>query len=371
MEYWYYRNMPGISGERELATESQLVSAIEEMLRQRLPPSWSVGIEREPRNGTTRHDARILLRSPDGRSHALDVELKRTVQPRDVPRLAQFFNGQRQASDERGGVVAARYLSPSVRSSLIDAGLSYIDGTGNVYIRMDEPALYVVDRGADKDPWIGPGRPKGTLKGAPAARVVRTLVDRSGGWKVRELISASGASTGSVYRVLEFLEAEGLVVREQRGLISGVNWSEIVRRWSLDYQFLRTNAVTNWIAVRGVSSAIDRAVQDDSDNYAVTGSVAAATWSEYAPARSLMVYADEPNVLADKWGLRPAESGTNVIIAEPAYSALTVGARRRADGLRVAAPVQVVADLLTGPGRAPSEGEALIDWMEANEPVWR
>lgn len=363
--------MSGSGGARELATEGQLVSAIEEMLRQRLPSSWSVGIEREPQNRAARCDANLLLRSPDGRSYALDVEVKRTVQPRDVSRIAQNFESNRRGDKRQGGVVAARYLSPSVRSSLIDAGLSYIDGTGNVYIRMDEPALYVADRGADKDPWIGPGRPKGSLKGAPAARIVRTLVDRPGSWKVRELISASGASTGSVYRVLEFLEAEGLVVRGQRGLIGDVNWSEIVRRWSLDYQFLRTNAVTNWIAVRGVDSAIDRAAKDDSESYAVTGSVAAATWSEDAPARSLMVYADEPNVLADKWGLRPAESGTNVLIAEPAYSALTVGARRRADGLRIAAPTQVVTDLLTGPGRAPSEGEELINWMEANESAWR
>jgi hypothetical protein len=42
-----------------------------------------------------------------------------------------------------------------------------------------------------------------------------------------------------------------------------------------------------------------------------------------------------------------------------------------ADGLRYAAPSQVAVDLLTGPGRSPSEGEALLDWMGDNERQWR
>jgi hypothetical protein len=42
-----------------------------------------------------------------------------------------------------------------------------------------------------------------------------------------------------------------------------------------------------------------------------------------------------------------------------------------ADGLQVAAASQVAVDLLSGPGRNPSEATALLDWIEANEPIWR
>jgi hypothetical protein len=41
------------------------------------------------------------------------------------------------------------------------------------------------------------------------------------------------------------------------------------------------------------------------------------------------------------------------------------------DGVMYAAPSQVAVDLLTGPGRSPAEGQALLDWMESNEPAWR
>ena len=41
------------------------------------------------------------------------------------------------------------------------------------------------------------------------------------------------------------------------------------------------------------------------------------------------------------------------------------------DGLRCVAPSQLAADLLTGPGREPSQGEHVLTWMEKNEHVWR
>ncbi len=41
------------------------------------------------------------------------------------------------------------------------------------------------------------------------------------------------------------------------------------------------------------------------------------------------------------------------------------------DELVTAAPSQVVVDLMTGPGREPSEAEELINWMKENEVVWR
>jgi len=41
------------------------------------------------------------------------------------------------------------------------------------------------------------------------------------------------------------------------------------------------------------------------------------------------------------------------------------------DGVVYAAPSQVAVDLLTGPGRNPSEGQELLEWMKSNEPAWR
>jgi hypothetical protein len=40
-------------------------------------------------------------------------------------------------------------------------------------------------------------------------------------------------------------------------------------------------------------------------------------------------------------------------------------------GFTVTAASQLAVDLLAGPGREPSEGSELIEWMERNQDVWR
>ena len=58
-------------------------------------------------------------------------------------------------------------------------------------------------------------------------------------------------------------------------------------------------------------------------------------------------------------------------IEPTSYEIVFRDTRRSELGYKVAAPEQVAADLLTGPGRNPSEGEELIKWMEENESEWR
>ena len=61
---------------------------------------------------------------------------------------------------------------------------------------------------------------------------------------VPELVRRSGSSTGATYRVVEFLEQEGMIERAPRGPITGVEWRRLLERWSEDYSFQRDNAVS-------------------------------------------------------------------------------------------------------------------------------
>lgn len=121
-----------------------------------------------------------------------------------------------------------------------------------------EPGLFLADRGADSDPWRGPGRPRGTLKGEPAARVVRALADLAGPWTIRSPVEASGASTGATYRVVDYLQREGLATRVEDGRIAVSDWGATLRRWSEDYGLVRNGRVTRWIAPRGLGDLATR-----------------------------------------------------------------------------------------------------------------
>lgn len=350
-------------------SEAEVLRRAVAMIAARLPKGWTAQLVADPE---PRIDALLEIQDESGSRATLIVEAKRVAEGRDVPSMRAQVDSLAQQVPDAQGLIAARYLSGPVRAKLTAAGLSYVDATGNIRIEVSRPGLYLADRGADRDPWRGPGRPRGTLKGEPAAKIVRTIADFTGPWTMRELAKVSKASTGATYRVIEFLEREGMASRAADGRVTVSDWSQVLRRWSDDYGFVRTNQVTRWIAPRGLPALVDRlASTGESTRYAVSGTVAAADWAAYAPARLAMIYTDEPQEAASGWDLRPAEAGANVIVAQPAYGVVFERSLTNVDGVVVAAPTQVVVDLMTGPGRNPNEAEELLEWMKRNEQSWR
>jgi len=349
-------------------SEGELVRRASTILAGLLPKGWTM---RPEASSGSQADALCVVTAPDGRSVTLVIEAKRAVEGRDVESVARQISTYLASVSNGRGLLVARYLSPQVRTRLVEAGLSFIDATGNVHIEVSSPGLYIADRGADGDPWRGPGRPRGTLKGAPAARVVRAVSDFSGDWSIRELLRVAQVSTGAGYRVVDFLENEGFAERADRGPIKIPRWDKLLRRWSEDYGFVRDGRVTRWIAPRGLAGLLARAPKTDPSAYAVTGTIAAAEWSSYAPARSAMIYTRDAEKTAAEWDLRPADAGANVMLAEPDIDVPFIRSLTNAAGVQIAAPTQVVVDLMTGPGRSPQEAEELLEWMMANEQSWR
>jgi hypothetical protein len=372
METGYYLNMAKIADASDQPrNERDILRTTIAGLRQRLPSHWALDEAYEVRDGRLRADAVLRLKSPDGGEAVFIVEAKTVLEARDVPNVRDQLASWTQPVPDSIGMVVARYLAKPVRERLADAGLSYADASGNILVRARRPGLYVADRGADRDPWRGPGRPRGTLKGEPAAKVVRALLDEARPWRVTDLISYSKASTGSVYRVIEYLESEALAVRDTEGRVDVPDWVALLRRWSEDYQFVRTNTLSRWIAPRGLDYFLSRIRDSEEGGYAVTGTIAASEYAPYAPARSAMIYVADANRAANTWDLRRTDSGVNVLLAEPAYPFVLNRTDVRLNGLKIVKPAQIAVDLMTGPGRSPAEAEELLDWMRSNEQSWR
>ena len=362
----------------EVSVETNPLSTVVSLLQERLPPSWRSTADYGPLNHSGQHaDAVIEVQAPGGQTIRIIVEVKSSLITRDLPGVVEQV---RHLSAKVPGptvpLIASRYLAPTVRDWLEQRDLSYADATGNLRVVAEDPALYVRDRGADRDPWRKPGRPRGTLKGAPAWGVVRALADLYAPLPITTLIAASDSSTGVVYRVLDFLDEESLLTRGPRGVIASVLWRRLLERWSQDYGFLRDNTVGQYLQPRGLGtlSADLRTLDTKGDyqgTYAVTGSLAVPAWTTpYAPTRQASLYVSDSQAAARALGLRLVDTGGNVLLATPPTGAAFARARE-IDGARYASPSQVAVDLLTGPGRNPAEGTALLDWMETDEPAWR
>lgn len=350
---------------------SEVVRRAVALIIERMPADWQCAPTTEKTKPSgPRIDATVEITAPDGRQTRLVIEGKKLVDRRDVPQIAE----QLRAYGELGDVpiLAGRYLSPSVREAIANQGISYVDATGNMRITSSSPAIFLSERGEDRDPWRGTGRPRGTLKGEPAARVVRVLLDYRQGWRVRDLIETSGASTGATYRVLDYLQLEGLI-EKQGDEFRVVDWQQLLRAWSKDSPLFTTNRVAQFLEPRGVEAFEERLAKGSDARYAVTGSLAAKEWVRYAPTKAAYVYVPSIEAAAEEWELRQNTTAPNVILVEPQpkNDVAFRKTRKSANGITLAAITQVAADLLNGPGREPSEGEALIEWMQQNEGQWR
>jgi hypothetical protein len=342
-------------------------------LRGRLPAGWTLDVAPPPAAIDMDVDVVATLRAPTGDERVLLVKVKPRVDTRDVRNLLWELDNMRgypNAPDAQP-LLVARYLAPATRERIAEAGKSYVDVTGNTSLILDRPAMFLRDVGAQSDPWRGPGRPRDSLTGAPAARVVRALADFREPGTVPQLAEKAGASVAATYRVVELAEQEELLERVPRAPLANIRWRPLLERWSRDYRFMDRNVTISALAPRGIEDLADRlrAAPDDF-TYAVTGSLAAQRLAPYAPARAAAVYVEDLDRAIAELDLRPLDNGANVLLVA---GDLDVVFERTDDddGLRVVAPSQAAVDLLNGPGRNPAEGEELLNWMESNEPRWR
>jgi len=334
-----------------------------------LPPQWTVQVERDaPLGDGTRADALFSLRTPTGAQVELIAEVKREATGRQLRDALARLDALTAARPAALPLFIAPWLSPSARERVTARRVSYVDTTGNVRIVASSPGLFITRDGASKNPWPI-DKSLQSLRGPGAMRAVRALIDFTPPYRVRELARRSEASAPTLSRVIDLLVRETLAERGDRGLVTELDWIGTIRRWALDYDVLRTNDATAWLAPRGMDSLVG-ALRSSSDRYVVTGSIAARNYVSVAPTRLAMVYVDDPLDAAEKLGLRRVDVGANVMLLQP-HDRGVIERCVASDGLTTVGPAQLAVDLLTGPGRLSSEGEEVLTWMAENVDAWR
>jgi hypothetical protein len=344
-------------------------------LRSVLPSTWTVAVSDRtlttPNGQQAQVDGFIDVQTQQGQVSFL-VEAKRSLMPKEAE---QMFSGvarrYRQLSPYNAAIlVVAPWLSARTRDVLATDGINYIDLTGNARIEVASPALFLSYQGASRDPQPAP-RGKARVRGPKAGRLIRFLVDVSPPYTVSEIASATKLAPGYVSRLLETLDDEALIERSRRGQVTATEVPAILRRWTETYDVFKTNTRRLFVAPNGAADLLKRVGASlRSDEIAITGSFAAVRLAPVAAPAMLIAYVQDVEATAETFGLLPADSGANVVLLRP-YDEV-VWERTSVDaGVRYASPSQVAMDCLTGNGRMPSEGEALLSWMMENEPVWR
>lgn len=345
-----------------------------------LPTGWTVRTRTEvggldhSTNTYRRPDSRFSLLREGKTVATYVVKVKRALASSGLLSAINQLLDQQRSQSPTGSrtrpMLVARYLSSQQQRRLQESGIDYADATGNLYLTSEDPLILLSDRGAHADPWRGPGRPTTNLKGLPAVNLVRALADFVPPYSVAGLAGLAATSLGATYRLVDYLTDEGLLTRADRGPITDVDWPELLRRWSQDARYLDTSTIRGFLEPRGLDSLVEKLGNRTLPRYAVSGSLAAQKYSPYAEARLGVIYTEDPVTLASELSLRPVETGANVLLTTP-RSPVVFERTSTWQDITIVAPSQTAADLLSGPGRNPAEGDYLLDWMKAHEDAWR
>ena len=358
-----------------------MLSDVSTTLRSRLPAGWSLdrlgqGLDL----GTDKYwiDAAFSLTDPLGETATVIVEAKsRPIEARAVTSLLDQWERilQPLVRDYWGDdqptsfMVISSFLGPSAKDRLAEANISYADATGNMRFVTERPAVFIQTEGATRNPWRE-NVPLRSLQGRRSARVVRGFLDYRPPFGIRELATQTGNAPASVSRVADLLEREGIIEREiPRGAITSLDWERLLRRWAVDYDFSAANKMLPYLEPRGLS-AFFNTLRGAEITYAVTGSFAAVRYAPVAEPRLVSLYVRSLDESINSLGLRPAETGANVLLGQP-FDSVVFDRTERAEGITYANITQVAEDLMTGPGRSPAEAEALLEWMRFKEERWQ
>lgn len=204
-----------------------------------------------------------------------------------------------------------------------------------------------------------------------AAHVIRALLDFRSLWTTHDLVSTSGVPAHDVRRIVDRLEQDDLVERRAPGVVTVPNWLSLLHRWNEDSRFTRTTQLTYWRTKPGAQPLLDRIPTTDI-RHALTGTAAAQHWSPETPAGRPIIYTPDAQTAAAVWELVPATTRSkSVVLAEPTLDVVYTRTRKTPTGLRLAAPSQVLSDLLTGATPIRRTAEPLTDWMLTHPLKWR
>ena len=284
------------------------------------------------------------------------------VTPRALDRVEYLTPASLRRLGDPTVLLVAPWLSPRARELIEQRGLGYLDLTGNVLVRAQQPTVYLRLHGLDADP-----RPAqaGTLKlGGPRINgLVRLLVDATPPYRARALAATAQLSESYVSRALRGLAEQGLV--ERRGSVVDVDWAELLRQRSGEYALRRDNRSRGF----WVEKPSDLLLHARRDEVVVTGPC--ATGGLVGHDGLLELYVPDIRTFARSHALQPAGramagsatttgDAANVLLLQPA-STSQVDRSRLVDGMRHAGFSQLVQDLLSG--GFPEAGETLLDRM--------
>jgi len=328
-------------------------------------PSLTIdSIEELPANDMP--DYRATLQG-EGFKQIVYLEIKTLGTPKSTREAVNLLVRRIQAEPASYGVVIAPYISPGSAAICKEAGIGYVDLSGNCSIAFRQIFINREKSGNQFPFKTG----LSSIYSPKSERILRVLlVYPFRTWKAIDLAKEAQVSLGMITQVSKKLIEEEWLKKTSQG-ISLTQPENLLTDWSNNYTIKR-NAQFNYYSMKPLQD-LEIEIGDICNKmnipYALTGFSASNRLAPMVRGQRAMIYVSrEIDSVAEKVGLKPVESGANVILIQPYDDGVFWNARSIGD-LEISEPIQVYLDLKRYPGR----GEEAADFLfrEVINPRWQ
>lgn len=206
------------------------------------------------------------------------------------------------------------------------------------------------------------------LGGRIGIAVQEILLEDREWWQVTDLANAAGVAAGTAQAALNRLQASDLLMVEGTGPRKrrrAVDKGTILDRWTDDARKERHHLLSTYVYAQGprdLAEAVSTRLQAAKIEHAVTGAAAGLLLAPHATdVRTCEVWVDPAvgaEVLTAALGAAPVERGGNVVVLQARTDAPLFRATAQ-EGVVVANPLRVYADLMTDPKRGQEQARFL------------
>jgi hypothetical protein len=334
-------------------------------LQQNLYSIPSLAIEEITPAGQDVSDITLRVSLP-GTAQIIWADVKSSGQPRYARQVGNRFFRMRSQSPDIYGVFIAPYISPSSAAICVQAGIGYVDLSGNCrlsfqnifILRENQPNRFVMRKEL------------ASLFAPRSERILRALLTYPKRvWTTTALSVAANVSMGMVSHIKKLL-ADREWIRLMEGGFQLIAPFDLLGTWAENYSF-RKNKLYDFYSLKDpyeFESDLSNACSNAGIPYALTGFSASARLAPAVRYQRAMAYVqgDIPT-LASRIDLKSVSSGPNVTLLSPYDEGVFLDSRL-IDNIVVVNPIQVYLDLKKYRGRGEEAAETLLN--QVIKPQW-
>lgn len=357
---YFHRTVKITSGVKVMASEREIIEQLRVEWSTLLPQVRLLRVaEQVPGDtpGKPRYDLVLDVQIGDVRRQLI-CEVKSVGEPRY---LHQAISELKMAVADREGrtpTVIAPYISEEGRGLCRQAGVNYIDLTGNVLLRFDH---VLIDKTSG-------GKPPSRKRAYPnvfaprSSRVLRVFLENVGrAWTLAALAEESQVSVGLAHRVVGVLADKGYVDKK-RGAISPLKPGELLDLWAEKHDVALGDGQRYHSFQRtfpAFAEDLKSLAEREDLTYAFTLHAGASLVAPFVRFTDVHFYCQaDPEMLIEGLDLRPVEAGGTIHVLKPYDRGVFYKAQER-DGLSVVCNIQLYLDLINYPASGREQAQFL------------